>query len=220
MDADRLERQIDFIVEIDKLKHVLRRTYLVDGKRRENSAEHSWHLAAMAILLSEYATEELDLARVVKMLLLHDVVEIDAGDTFAYDVVKMLLLHDVVEIDAGDTFAYDEAAHADKYERERLAAERIFNLLPSDLAGEVFALWEEFEEGETPEAKYAEALDRFQPILLNYGSGGIAWREHGISSEQVIERNRHIEAGAPALWTYVRGLIDRAVSSGRLASGA
>ncbi len=198
MDADRLERQIDFIVEIDKLKHVLRRTYLVDGKRRENSAEHSWHLAAMAVLLSEYAREELDLAR----------------------VVKMLLLHDVVEIDAGDTFAYDEAAHADKNERERLAAERIFNLLPDDLAGEVFALWEEFEEGETPEAKYAEALDRFQPILLNYGSGGIAWQEHGISSEQVIARNRHIEAGAPVLWTYVRGLIDRAVSSGRLASGA
>ncbi len=198
MDADRLERQIDFIVEIDKLKHVLRRTYLVDGKRRENSAEHSWHLAAMAVLLVEYAREELDLAR----------------------VVKMLLLHDVVEIDAGDTFAYDEAAHADKNERERLAAERIFNLLPDDLAGEVFALWEEFEEGETPEAKYAEALDRFQPILLNYGSGGIAWQEHGISSEQVIARNRHIEAGAPVLWTYVRGLIDRAVSSGRLASGA
>lgn len=198
MDADRLERQIDFIVEIDKLKRVLRRTYLVDGKRRENSAEHSWHLAAMAVLLSEYAREELDLAR----------------------VVKMLLLHDVVEIDAGDTFAYDEAAHADKNERERRAAERIFNLLPDDLAGEVFALWEEFEEGETPEAKYAEALDRFQPILLNYGSGGIAWQEHGISSEQVIARNRHIEAGAPVLWTYVRGLIDRAVSSGRLASGA
>ena len=198
MDADRLEQQIDFIVEIDKLKHVLRRTYLVDGKRRENSAEHSWHLAAMAVLLSEYAQEELDLAR----------------------VVKMLLLHDVVEIDAGDTFAYDEAAHADKNERERRAAERIFNLLPADLAGEVFALWEEFEEGETPEAKYAEALDRFQPILLNYGSGGIAWQEHGISSEQVIARNRHIEAGAPVLWTYVRGLIDRAVSSGRLASGA
>ena len=198
MDADRLERQIDFIVEIDKLKRVLRRSYLADGKRRENSAEHSWHLAAMAVLLSEYAQEELDLAR----------------------VVKMLLLHDVVEIDAGDTFAYDEAAHADKNERERLAAERIFNLLPADLAGEVFALWEEFEEGETPEAKYAEALDRFQPILLNYGSGGIAWQEHGISSEQVIARNRHIEAGAPVLWTYVRGLIDRAVSSGRLASGA
>lgn len=194
MDSDRLERQIAFIVEIDKLKQVLRRTYLVDGKRRENSAEHSWHLAAMAVLLSEYAREELDLAR----------------------VVKMLLLHDVVEIDAGDTFAYDEAAHADKAERERVAAERIFNLLPADLAGEVFALWEEFEAGETPEAKYAEALDRLQPILLNYGSGGIAWREHGISSEQVTARNRHIEAGAPALWTYVRGLIDRAVSNGRL----
>lgn len=198
MDADRLEQQIAFIVEIDKLKQVLRRTHLIDGKRRENSAEHSWHLAAMAVLLSEYAREELDLAR----------------------VVKMLLLHDVVEIDAGDTFAYDEAGHADKKEREQRAAERIFNLLPSDMAEEVFALWEEFEAGETPEAKYAEALDRFQPILLNYGSGGIAWREHDISAEQVRARNRRIEAGAPALWTYVRGLIDRAVSSGRLASGA
>ena len=196
MDAERIEQQIAFIVEIDRLKQVLRQTYLIDGKRRENSAEHSWHLAVMAVLLSEYAREELDLAR----------------------VVKMLLLHDVVEIDAGDTFAYDEAAHADKEERERLAAERIFNLLPADMAGEVFALWEEFEAGATPEAKYAEALDRFQPILLNYGSGGIAWREHGISSEQVIARNRHIEAGAPGLWTYVRGLIDRAEDNGYLVS--
>ena len=196
MDAERIEQQIAFIVEIDRLKRVLRQTHLIDGKRRENSAEHSWHLAVMAVLLSEYAREELDLAR----------------------VVKMLLLHDVVEIDAGDTFAYDEAAHADKEERERLAAERIFNLLPADLAGEVFALWEEFEAGATPEAKYAEALDRFQPILLNYGSGGIAWREHGISSEQVIARNRHIEAGAPGLWTYVRGLIDRAEDNGYLVS--
>ncbi len=194
MDADRLEQQIAFILEVDKLKQVLRRTYLMDGKRRENSAEHSWHLAVMAVLLLEYAREEVDLAR----------------------VVKMLLLHDVVEIDAGDTFAYDEAAHADKNERERRAAERIFNLLPAEMAGEVFALWEEFEAGATPEAKYAEALDRFQPILLNHGSGGIAWREHGISSEQVIARNRHIELGAPALWTYVRGLIDRAESAGTL----
>lgn len=198
MDAARIERQIAFIREIDKLKQVLRQTYLIDGKRRENSAEHSWHLAAMAVLLSEYAREELDLAR----------------------VVKMLLLHDIVEIDAGDTFAYDEAAHADKEERERLAAERIFNLLPCDLAGEVFALWEEFEACETPEAKFAEAMDRLQPILLNYGSGGIAWREHNISSEQVIARNRHIEAGAPALWTYVRGLIERAEKNGYLASKA
>ena len=196
MDAERIEQQIAFIVEIDRLKQVLRQTYLIDGKRRENSAEHSWHLAVMAVLLSEDAREELDLAR----------------------VIKMLLLHDVVEIDAGDTFAYDEAAHADKEERERLAAERIFNLLPADLAGEVFALGEEFEAGATPEAKYAEALDRFQPILLNYGSAGIAWREHGISSEQVIARNRHIEAGAPGLWTYVRGLIDRAEDNGYLGS--
>ena len=196
MDADRIERQIAFIVEIDKLKQVLRQTYLTDGKRRENDAEHSWHLAVMAVLLAEYAREEVDLMR----------------------VVKMLLFHDVVEIDAGDTFAYDEAAHADKKEREGLAAERIFNLLPGDLAGEVSALWEEFEACETPEAKFAEAMDRLQPILLNYGSGGIAWREHNISSEQVIARNRHIEAGAPGLWTYVRGLIDRAEEAGYLAS--
>ena len=193
-DADRMDQQIAFITEVDKLKHVLRRTYLIDGKRRENDAEHSWHLAVMAVLLSEYASEEPDLLK----------------------VVKMLLIHDVVEIDAGDTFAYDEAGHADKAERERRAAERIFNLLPADLAGDVFALWEEFEARETPEAKYAQALDRLQPILLNYGSGGIAWREHNISREQVIARNRHIQAGAPALWTYVRGLIDRAEDSGYL----
>ncbi len=196
LDAGRIERQIAFITEIDKLKHVLRQTYLIDGERRENDAEHSWHLAVMAVLLAEYAREEVDLMR----------------------VVKMLLFHDVVEIDAGDTIFYDEAARADKEERERLAAERIFNLLPGDLAGEVSALWEEFEAGETPEAKYAEAMDRLQPILLNYGSGGIAWREHNINSEQVIARNRHIEAGAPGLWTYVRGLIDRAEQAGYLAS--
>ena len=198
MDADRIKQQIAFIAEIDKLKQVLRRTYLIDGKRRENDAEHSWHLAVMAVLLAEYARGEPDLPR----------------------VVKMLLLHDVVEIDAGDTFAYDEAGHADKAERERRAAERIFNLLPADMAREVFALWEEFEARETPEAQYAEALDRFQPILLNFGSGGIAWREHDISLEQVVARNRHIEAGAPALWTFVRGLIDRAEKQGYLVSDA
>ncbi len=198
MDADRIEQQIAFVTEIDKLKRVLRRTYLIDGKRRENDAEHSWHLAVMAVLLAEYAREEPDLLK----------------------VVKMLLLHDVVEIDAGDTFAYDEAGHADKSERERRAAERIFNLLPADLARDVFALWDEFEARETPEAKYAQALDRLQPILLNYGSGGMAWREHNISREQVVARNRHIEAGAPALWTYVRGLIDRAEKQGYLVSDA
>ncbi len=198
MDADRIAQQIAFITEIDKLKQVLRRTYLIDGKRRENDAEHSWHLAVMAVLLAEYAREELDLLK----------------------VLKMLLLHDVVEIDAGDTFAYDEAGHADKAEREQRAALRIFNMLPADLAAEVFGLWEEFEARETQEAKYAAALDRMQPILLNYGSGGIAWREHDIRTEQVIERNRHIEAGAPDLWTYVRGLIDRAEKQGYLVSKA
>ncbi len=195
MSSDRLTQQIEFIVEIDKLKHVLRQTQLVDAPRQENDAEHSWHLATMAILLSEYAREEVDLLR----------------------VVKMLLIHDVVEIDAGDTFAYDEKGNEDKVERERKAADRIFNLLPEDLAAEVYETWEEFEARETPEARYAAALDRFQPILLNYRTEGAGWKKHGISCDQVIARNRHIEEGAPELWACARAMIEDAVRKGWLA---
>ena len=195
MNNDRFDRQIQFIIEIDQLKHVLRQTVLMDASRRENDAEHSWHLAMMAILLSEYAREEVDLLR----------------------VVKMVLIHDLVEIDTGDTFCYDEEGQESRVEREQKAADRIFHILPGDLAEELHTLWEEFEARETPEARFAAALDRFQPLLHNFCTQGVAWRKHGITSDQVIARNQHIEAGAPALWAYARQFIEDAVSKGFLA---
>lgn len=194
----RLAQQIEFIVEIDKLKQVLRRTWLTDKSRRENDAEHSWHLGMMAILLVEHAQQpQLDLLR----------------------VLKMVLIHDLVEIDAGDTFAYDEAGARDKAERETAAAARIFGLLPSDQAAELRALWEEFEARQTPEAKYAAALDRFQPMLHNRRTQGKAWQEHGITADQVITRNRHMAEGAPALWDYARQFVADAVAKGYLGQG-
>ncbi len=195
IDRSRLSRQIDFLREIDRLKQVLRRTWLMDQSRRENDAEHSWHLGVMAVLLAEYAAEPgLDLLR----------------------AVKMALIHDLVEIDAGDTFAYDEVGAQDKDRRERLAADRIFQILPPDQAAEIRSLWEEFESRQTPEARYAAALDRFQPILHNYHTQGRAWRQHGITSDQVIARNRHMAEGAPALWAHAEELIRDAVEKGYL----
>ncbi len=195
MDSERLRRQLDFVVEIDRAKNVFRQTYLMDGKRFENDAEHSWHLAIMAFLLIEYASEpELDVLR----------------------VVKMVLVHDLVEIDAGDTYCYDEEAGRDKAQREQAAAARIFGILPGDQGVELRALWEEFEAMETPEARYAAALDRLQPLLHNYLTEGRAWRAHGISRAQVIERCHHIAAGSPVLWGYTGELIDRAVEKGYL----
>ena len=195
MDFERLGRQIEFIVEIDKLKQIFRQTLLLADRRQENDAEHSWHLALMAVLLAEHAVEtKIDIFR----------------------VVKMLLVHDLVEIDAGDTFAYDAEAHRDKEEREIRAAERIFNLLPSDQARTLRALWDEFEARQTPEARYAAALDRLQPVLMNLHGGGDDWHLHGITKSQVIAYNRHIEEGAPSLWKYVRKSIDEAVEQGIL----
>ncbi len=198
MELDRLDRQIRFVVEIDKLKTVLRRTWLTDRSRRENSAEHSWHLALMAVLLAEHAAgPDLDVLR----------------------VVKMALFHDLVEIDAGDTFVYDEQAALDKPEREGRAAERIFGLLPADQGAELRALWEEYEARRTPEAQFAAALDRLQPILNNYHTRGAAWQQHGVTAAQVIARNRHMAEGSPALWEYARGLIEDAVRQGMLERG-
>ena len=191
----RLERQIAFAVEVDKLKHIFRQTLLMDASRRENDAEHSWHLALMAVLFREYARDQVDLLT----------------------VVKMALVHDLVEIDAGDTFCYDEKGYEDKAQREQQAADRIFKLLPEDLAGQVRGLWDEFEAGETPEARFANALDRFQPLLHNYRTQGAAWRRHSVTSDRVIARNRHIEDGAPELWRYARAMIDDAVRKGYLA---
>ena len=161
----RLERQLQFVMEIDKLKQVQRRTWLTDGTRTENAAEHSWHLALMCLLLHEYAADRnLDSLR----------------------VLQMLLVHDLVEIDAGDTFVYDEAAAIDKESRERAAADRIFGLLPPDQAGEMRSLWEEFEARQTPEARFAASLDRLQPILHNYHTQGRAWRDHGVTADRVL----------------------------------
>ena len=193
--AKRLEQQVEFIKEIDRLKHIFRQSYLLDTSRRENDAEHSWHLAMLAILLHEYAAEDaIDLLR----------------------VLKMILIHDIVEIDAGDTYCYDEKANEDKEQRERRAADRLFGLLPADQRDEFQALWEEFEAMNSPESKFAAALDRFQPLLLNYFTDGKSWREHDIARSQVLQRNERIGNGAPALWEYASAMIEDAVKNGWL----
>ena len=191
---DRLAKQLNFI-EIDQLKNVYRQTLLMNGKRYENDAEHSWHLGIMVILLSEYATGE---------------------DLNILKVIKMVLLHDLVEIDAGDTFCYDNKAARDKAAREEKAANRIFGILPADQESEFRKLWDEFEERKSPEARFAAALDRLQPILHNYNTQGAAWRAHGVTSDVVIEKNQHISQGAPELWDYATMLIKDAVEKGYL----
>ena len=195
MSDDRLQRQIRFILEIDALKGVLRRTYLPGADRPENSAEHSWHVAVMAVLLAEHANETVDVAR----------------------VVRMLLIHDVVEVDAGDTYVYDTAGAEAKAEREVRAADRVFGLLPEDQGRELRALWEEFEEGRTAEARFAAALDRLMPVLHNVHTEGRSWREHGITADRVIARNARMSEGSEALWEYARSLIEAAVAKGHLA---
>ena len=191
----RLARQIEFVMEIDKLKTVYRRSYLAsDTRRRENSAEHSWHVVTTAMILAEHCPEEIDLLRILKMLLAHDIVEIDAGDTGAYDSVGAL----------------------DKEEREKQAAERIFNLLPSSQAQEFHELWVEFEERITPEAKFSRALDRLMPLLHNYYTEGKRWQEDGITYEQVLEVNRIIQDGSPDLWDFVLSMIEDCVAKGYL----
>lgn len=193
---ERLDKQLEFIIEIDKLKQIYRRTYLMDKSRPENDAEHSWHLAVMMLLLGEHAAEK-------------------PLDTFR--ILKMLLIHDIVEIDAGDTYIYDDRATEDKSAREQQAADRLFGLLPDDQAQELRQLWEEFEQRNTPEATFAAALDRFQPILHNYHTQGMSWKKHGVNIRQVIQRCQHIENGSPVLWEYAHALLRRAVEQGFLA---
>lgn len=191
----RLPQQIEFIVAVDRLKQVFRRSRLTDDSRWENDAEHSWHLALMAVVLREHAAEGVDLCK----------------------VLTMHVIHDLVEIDAGDTFAYDEEANVGKEEREAAAAERIFGLLPADQGDSLRRLWEEFEARETPEARYAAALDRLQPLLLNYHMRGVTgWRRHGVRAPQVVDRNQHIADGSPALWEFARRLIADSVKEGKL----
>jgi putative hydrolases of HD superfamily len=195
--AERLARQLDFLLEIDRLKTVLRRTDISDGSRLENSAEHSWHISVMALLLAEYAGADVDLPR----------------------VLEMLLVHDIVEVDAGDTFCYDAAANHGRAEREQLAAERLFGLLPADQAERLRARWEEFEARETAEARFAAALDRLEPVLLNYVTAGGSWRRHAVEEQQVRERNRLIGDGAVELWDLASALIADAADRGWLGNG-
>jgi len=192
----RLDEQIRFITEIGRLKGVLRQTMLAGPGRRENSAEHSWHLAVMALTLADHAPPGTDIGRVTAMLLVHDLVEIDAGDLFAYA---------------------DEAQQARQEQAERAAADRIFALLPGDQAASVRGLWDEFEERRTPEARFARALDRLQPMLANLTAGGGTWQEHGITADQVLAKVTLIEDGSPALGRYARDIVDRAVREGLLA---
>ena len=193
--ADRLCRQIEFIVEVDKLKEVFRQTVLTRSHRAENSAEHSWHFALMVVILAEHSNHQpLDTLRILKMVLIHDLVEIDAGDTFAYDTKNM----------------------ADQHEREARAADRIFGLLPPDQTAAFRALWDEFEERQTPEAKFAAACDRFHPMLLNCRTQGHAWQKHGITRDRVLARNAHVADGSHRLWEYAVRMIDEAVTAGHL----
>jgi putative hydrolase of HD superfamily len=191
----RLDRQLRFLLEIDRLKGVLRQTRVLDGARQENSAEHSWHLALCGVTLAEHAPPGMDLGR----------------------VLRMVLVHDVVEIDAGDAFCYDPAANVGKEEREQRAAERIFGLLPDDQAAELHALWQEFEAGQTPDARFAVALDRLQPLLLNFAHQGGSWRANAITHDRVLVRMSPIQDGAPGVWPFVVRLLDEAVARGYLA---
>ena len=195
--AERLARQIAFLVECDRLKEIFRQTLNTQSRRQENDAEHSWALCLFVITLAEHANERVDVLRVLRMLLIHDIVEIDAGDTFAYDTARM----------------------AEQHEREARAADRLFGLLPPDQATEFRALWDEFEARQTPEAKFALAVDRFQPMLLNCLTEGATWRQHGVTRDMVLARNvHHIAAGSKAISEYATTIVDRAVAAGHLAT--
>jgi putative hydrolase of HD superfamily len=194
MSDERLARQIAFIVEADKLKSVVRRNPLTDGSRLENSAEHSWHLMLAAVALAEYAPRGVDLLR----------------------VLELIAVHDLVEIDAGDTFAYDPSAHGSKAERERLAAERVFGMLPDDQARGFRARWDEFEANGTPEAQYANALDRLQPLLQNMQADGGSWRAHCVTRSAVLRRMAPIEAALPDVWSFVLDVVERFCARGAI----
>ena len=194
MQPDQLLKQIEFIKEIDKLKYIVRKTKLLGSDRHENDAEHSWHLAMMAIVLSEHSNSPIDVLKVVKMLLIHDIVEIDAGDTFIYDTQK---------------------SH-DNTQEERKAAERIFGLLPPDQAHELIAIWEEFEEQTTDEAKFARAMDRLEPLLQNVSNNGGTWNEFGVDFDQVYQKKQVINYGSSRIWEYAERLLNDSVEKGIL----
>jgi putative hydrolase of HD superfamily len=189
-----LQKQIAFIKEIDKIKYIQRRSKLFNSDRRENDAEHSWHLAMMAIVLAEHSNNSIDLLKVLKMVLIHDIVEIDAGDTFIYDTTKK---------------------HAN-IDEEHIAAKRIFGLLPQEQAEELLALWEEFEEGETDEAKFAKTMDRFEPLLQDATNDGGTWMEFDVPYQNVYDMNKSIKKGSTTIWNYADNLINESVGKGFL----
>ena len=195
MDSERLRQQMDFCREIDKEKEVFRQSYLCSGNRRENDAEHAWHAALLAVILEEYANEKVDLLKTITMLLIHDVVEIDAGDTYAYAVEGL----------------------KSQAEREAKAADRIYGLLPEDQRERMLALFREFEEGESPEARFAKTLDNVQPVMQNDASGGKDWREKGIHLSQAIERQKRTARGSQILWDEVsKPMIQKNIDAGNI----
>ena len=195
MDKERLDRQFAFAREIDKEKQIGRQTYLSDASRKETDAEHAWHAAVMTILLSEYANDKIDILK----------------------TVSMILIHDSVEIDAGDTYAYDEEGRKTQRQREECAAQRIYGMLPEDQEKKLRDLWEEFEEGKTPEAKFARAMDHIQPVMLNAAADGKSWEEHGVTLAQILNRNKTTKEGSKTLWEYARkNWIDKHVESGKI----
>lgn len=188
MEKDRLKQQFDFLLEADKEKSIGRQTYISDGTRKENDAEHAWHLALMAVLLNEYSNDKIDVLK----------------------TITMLLTHDLVEIYAGDTYAYDETANESKRQRETVAADRLYGLLPEDQRLELCSLWEEFEQASTPEAKFAHTLDNIQPLMLNASTDWKSWVEHCVKIEQVFHRNQNTDKGSETLWKYAKeNFIDK-----------
>lgn len=194
MDKTRFEKQLAFLIEIDKMKSIFRRTVLINEPRHENDAEHSWHFAVTALVLLEYADSSVDINH----------------------VIKMALVHDLVEIYAGDTFAYDEKGYEDKQQRELEAADKIFGMLPDEQGRELRALWDEFEEFETKDSCYANAIDRLQPFINNYKTRGHTWREGSVTSAKVYKRMEAVRGAAPELWPFVEYVINDAIDKGYL----
>jgi len=194
MDRERFAKQLAFILEADKEKEIYRQTHILGYKRQENDAEHAWHMAMMIYLLKEYANEPFDVAKAMMMALIHDIVEIDAGDTYAYD-----------------TAALDTQA-----EKEERAAKRIFGLLPDEQKEEMISLFHEFEENQTPEAKFAHAMDNFQPLILNEANDGGDWRAHRVKKSQVVKRQERTALGSKEIWEYTKKLIDENVGKGHI----
>lgn len=194
INSEKIKKQIEFIITIDEMKNVLRRNLVVDGSRRENDAEHSWHLAVMAMILEEYSADKVDISKVLKIALVHDLVEVYAGDTFAYDV----------------------KGNEDKLDREIMAAEKLFGMLGDGQGDEIRALWDEFEAKETAESKYANAIDRLQPLILNYLTNGHTWKLGDVHAPQIYKRMDIIRTATPELWHIVEGIISTSIETGLL----